>query len=465
MYAGFKIVEIPLSEIDLDDKNPRIVSQTALRTQATILTYLYEHAELEDFIKKVASEGHNVGAERPYVIKKGGRYVVIEGNTRVAAYKVLTGLIKPGKDYAGNVPVVSEALKKVLLNVPCTLAPDRDSLMPVMAGAHFGRGDKSGWGYLGSRQVIYNEWKAGKTLAKIGKVFKITQGEVKDYILEYQLYLKALSFSWTHKEREVLLDPNVAFNPPIRFLQTSGHKAKMGITYDAANLKVLYGAGAEKKFQHLVKKLVVHSGKGLGATATYDSVFSDYDDSGSGSKASAKKGGDKKTGSTGAGGPGGGGSGGGGSDGSPTGTGSAKDRAADEGSVKTKSGALFGYQPKKMNSGLITQLLKEAKEINCKKYPAAATFLLRNIIEAILKHIIDEQDGNKDGKSHDLESALNSIASIAIKLPVGDKKILAEFKKDHLAYLNLGAHGNVIPNETRLAAARDTIDQFVKKYV
>jgi hypothetical protein len=69
---------------------------------------------------------------------------------------------------------------------------------------------------------------------------------------------------------------------------------------------------------------------------------------------------------------------------------------------------------------------------------------------------------------HGLELEFNSldhIASNAIMLPAGDKKILAEFKKDHLAYLNLGAHGNVIPNETRLAAARDSIDQFVKKYV
>lgn len=193
----------------------------------------------------------------------------------------------------------------------------------------------------------------------------------------------------------------------------------------------------------------------MGATASYDSVFSDYDESGTGSKASKKKGGEKKTGGT--GGTGGGSSGGG----SGGGTGG----AATGGKTTLKPGALFGYHPKKMNSGLITQLLKEAKDINYKKLPAAATFLLRNIVESILKHIIDDQGGNKLGKSHDLESALNLIASNAITLPSGDKKILAEFKKDHLAYLNLGAHGNVIPNETRLAAARDSIDQFVKKYV
>lgn len=289
MYAGFKLVELSLGDIDLDDKNPRIVSQAALTTQSAILSYLYEHEELEGFIKRIAAEGHNIGAERPYVIKKGTRYVVIEGNTRIAAYKVLAGLIKPPRDYAETVPHVSEALKKALLKVACTLAPDRDSLMPVMAGAHFGRGDKSVWGYLSSRQTIYNEWKSGKTLAKIGKIFRLTQGEVKDYILEYQLYLKALSLSWTQKEKDVLLAPNVAFNPPVRFLQTSGHKAKVGIKYDAANLKVLFAGDADKKFKHLVKKLVVNPERGLGATASYESVFSDYEEAGSGAKSAQKK--------------------------------------------------------------------------------------------------------------------------------------------------------------------------------
>ncbi|WP_027522091.1 hypothetical protein [Bradyrhizobium sp. Ec3.3] len=456
MYAGFKLVDLQLDDIDLDDKNPRIVSQAPLTTQAAILAYLYENEELEAFIKRIASEGHNIGAERPYVIKKGSRYIAIEGNTRIAAYKVLTGLIKPPKDYADSVPHVSEALKNVLQTVACTLAPDRDSLMPVMAGAHFGRGDKSQWGYLGSRQVIYNEWKSDKSLAKIAKVFRLTQGEVKDLILEYQLYLKALSLNWTPKEKDVLLRAKVAFNPPVRFLQTSGHKTKMGITYDSANLKVVFAPRADKKFKHLIKKLVINPERGLGATASYDSVFSDYDESGFGSKASLKRGGDKKTGSTGS-------AGGGSFGGSSSGRG--KGGEATSGTATLKPGSLFGYQPKKMNSGLITQLLKEAKDINSNKFPAAATFLLRNIVESILKHIIDDLGGNQVGKSHDLESALNYIASNAITLPSGDKKILAEFKKDHLAYLNLGAHGNVIPNDTRLASARDSIDQFVKKYV
>jgi hypothetical protein len=445
MFAGFKYESLALKDIALDDRNPRIVSQTPLSSQTEILSYLYENEDLEAFVKKIASEGRNFGAERPYVIKKGTGYVVIEGNTRIAAYKLLTGLIHPPTDFAGTVPHISGDAKSNLLTVECSVAPSRDALMPIMASAHFGAGDKSKWGYLGSRKAVYDEWKSGKTLSRLAKLFKVTQGEIKEFILEYQLYLKALALSWTNKEKDILLNPNLAFNPPVRFLQTSGHKDKMGVTYDTVNLKVVLAKGAEKKFKHLLNKLVIKPVKGLGATASYDAVFADY-----GTGTATSKGATSKTGSASTGGSGS-------SSSSTTGSGASSGTSA-------KPGSLFSY-PVTMNNGLLKQLMKEAKDIRCNRFPAAATFLLRNIVETILRHLIDDQKANKTGKTLDLEGCLNLCASQTVTLPNTDKKILAEFKKDHLAFLNLGAHGNLIPNETRVLQARDTVDQFVKKYV
>ena len=61
MYAGFKLVDLQLDDIDLDDKNPRIVSQTPLTTQAAILAYLYENEELEAFRPRMTERGVPVG--------------------------------------------------------------------------------------------------------------------------------------------------------------------------------------------------------------------------------------------------------------------------------------------------------------------------------------------------------------------------------------------------------------------
>ncbi|MEO9460798.1 MAG: hypothetical protein ABJG56_17565, partial [Lentilitoribacter sp.] len=266
---------------------------------------------------------------------------------------------------------------------------------------------------------------------------------IRELIIEYELYLKALSLSWTKQEKEILLRPNLAFNPPVRFLQTSGHKDKMGISYDTGNLKVLFDADAKKKFKHLVKKLVVSPTKGLGATASYEAVFDDYGPSSASAKAKAgaKKGSASNT------------------SGGTSGAGNAGGKATGAAIKNT----LFNYTAT-VNNALIKQLLKEAKELKCNKFPSAGTFLLRNIVESLLTHIIDAQMANKKGLTLDLESCLNLCASNAVNLPNTDKKVLAEFRKHHLSYLNLGAHGNLVPNETRLFMARDAIDLFIKKY-
>ena len=447
MYATFKYETIPLKDIFLDEKNPRLVTQVPLNSQPEILAYLFEHEDLEGFIRKIATEGKNYGAERPYVVHaKDKTYTVVEGNTRIAAYKVLTGLLSPPKGYLPALPHVSPKTKAALLNVDCTIAPERDALLPIVASAHFGLGDKSKWGYLGSRKAVYDEWKAGKTVAKLAKAFDRTQSQIKELIFEYLLYLEALSLSWSKEEKAALSSPSVEFNPPVRFLQTSGHKSKIGIEYDPTHLKISFAnSESRKKFKHLVSKLVIAPEKGLGATATYDEVFVDYAGaakaSGTSSGSASVSG--SATTSTGA-----------------SGAGSGKKKK----SGKQSSAALLTYEVT-MPNALIAQLMKEAKEINSKKFPAAATFLLRNIVESILKQIIDQQKANPASKQLDLEGALNLCQSHSVTMSQIDKKVLKEFQKGYLSYLNLGAHGNVIPNFDALAAARDCIDQFVKRNV
>lgn len=457
MYSKFQYKSVPLKEIILDDRNPRIVTQTKLTSQDEIISYLFEHDDLAAFIKKIAAEGKNQGAERPYVVKTGSHYTVVEGNTRIAAYKLLTGLLTAPSDHTNSVPQVSQALVDSLMAVDCSVAPNRDALLPIMANSHFGLGDKSKWGYLGSRKAVYDEWKAGKSVAQLAKAFDRTKGQINELILEYLLYLKAISLKWTKQEKDVLLDPAVEFNPPVRFLQTRGHKAKMGISYDKANLKVIFGSTeAEKKFKHLVTKLVINPEPGLGATASYDDVFNGFDvKPASGTSPSGQ------------GQPGTGASGGSGSGTSSPGSGAGSGAGAGSGSgggSPVKAGALFSYTLT-INHTLLQQLMKEAKEINCKKFPAAATFLLRNIVESLVKHIIHEQKANPASKSLDIESGINLCMSNAVKLPADDVKILKEFSKSHVSYLNLGAHGNLIPNSDRVLSARDCIDQFVKRNI
>lgn len=453
MFSKFKYERIPLSLIKLDDRNPRIVTQEKLKTEEAILDYFFEHENLAGFMKKLASEGHNRGAERPYVVKDGKAYIVIEGNTRIAAYKLLTGQITASTEYTSSVPHIPEPMKAQLLAVDCTIAPSRDALLPIMASAHFGLGDKSKWGYLGSRKAVFDEWAGGKSIAQLASAFDKKPGQIRDLILEYQLYLAALDLDWTKAEKEELLRPEVEFNPPVRFLQSTGHKSAIGIDFDRVNLKIVFGEEeTKKKFKHLVRKLVVNSGKGLSAISTYKEVFVDYVEqtsksSQSGTASDPSNGGSPSI-----------------SNGNNSQSTSGNGTQAGTASSKLPKGALFGYTPSS-NSAIHQQLMKEAKTLNCEKLPAAGTALLRCIVETMLKSIIHDQGANAKNNLLSLETAIDICLSSQVQLQADDKKILKEFKKSHLDYVNLGTHGTTIPNALRLMAARDCIDQFVMRNI
>lgn len=445
MYSDFKYEEIDLKNINLDPRNPRILAPEAPKSEDEILEYLFDYEDLEKFIKKIATEGKNKGAERPYIVQNGKNYIVIEGNTRIAAYKVLTGLLTAPKKYLASTPKISRTLKSSLLKVDCSIAPSRDALLPVMANAHFGQGDKSKWGFLGSRKAVYDEWKSGRSIDNLALVFDRTEGQIRELILEWMLYQEALKLPWTKAEKERLERPGVQFNPPIRFLQSKGHKEKLGIVYDTINIKLIFqGAEAREKYQHMLKKLVVSTTR-LGATSSWDEVFADYTvgrkpntDETNVSPQNSENEHAKNSENT--------------------------DKDHNKKLPPQKAGTLFTYRAT-VNNALISQLTKESKDLNCKRFPSSGTFLLRNIVEALLKHIIDQQKANPASTTLDLEKSLNLCASNSVTLSSEDKKILKEFLKNHLNYLNLGAHGNVIPNADRLFSARDCIDQFVKKHV
>lgn len=454
MFAKFQYEPLPLGDISLDEKNPRLVVQTPLTSQDAILAYLFEHEDLGTFIRRIAHAGKNKGAERPYVVKKGTKYIVVEGNSRIAAYKVLAGLMKPPATYDSQMPHVSDDLKASLLVVDCSIAPNRDSLLPIMADSHFGVGDKSKWGYLGSRKAIHDEHASGKSIVQLSRAFGVSQADIVEYLLEYQLYLESLKLNWTGPEKARLLDPRVQFNPPVRFLQSKGHKELMGVTYDRPNLKISFAdQEARRKFHHLVKKLVVNPQTGLGATATYLEVFKDYQPpQATSSTANSGTTSGNQTGST------------TGGAGASTAQGATGSGSGTTGGPKLGTGALFNY-PVKLQNNLLKQLMKEASTINAKKLPSAATFLLRNLLESLLKHIIDQSNANPNKNQLSLENALAICKGVNVPLGQDDKKILKDFEKNHLDYVNLGSHGNVVPHPDRVFQIRDSLDQFIRKNI
>lgn len=125
--------------LHLDVKNPRLGQETASQAPREIFKYLFEHDKALDVAESIASRGFFPN-EPLLAIKENGRYVIVEGNRRLAALKALR---EPGL-LEGPLERQLERLSKRITDpqeiakVPVTIAPSRRATDVQIAGRHIG---------------------------------------------------------------------------------------------------------------------------------------------------------------------------------------------------------------------------------------------------------------------------------------------------------------------------------------
>lgn len=88
-YSSWSTRLLSIDNLKLDVKNPRFSYQsTKEMNQTEIVKYLVENHAVYELAKAIAINGYLLN-EEPIVCKEGDSYVVLEGNRRVAACKIL----------------------------------------------------------------------------------------------------------------------------------------------------------------------------------------------------------------------------------------------------------------------------------------------------------------------------------------------------------------------------------------
>ena len=129
-----------VASLHLDAKNPRLGRETQSRAPREIIQYLFEHDKALEIADSIATRGFFPN-EPLLAIKENGRTVVIEGNRRLAALKVLR---EPGLLEGSNERKVERLSRRItdlqsIASVPVTIAPSRRATDRQIAGRHIGR--------------------------------------------------------------------------------------------------------------------------------------------------------------------------------------------------------------------------------------------------------------------------------------------------------------------------------------
>ena len=128
------ITSFEVSELAFDVKNPRLAGFDTGSGEPEIIKMLWEMMDVEELVLSIAASGY-FPHEPVIVITEGGSNVVIEGNRRLAAVKLLCQPA-PGRDFNARIPRISRERRESLARIPGLSSTREDA-----------------WRYLGFKHV------------------------------------------------------------------------------------------------------------------------------------------------------------------------------------------------------------------------------------------------------------------------------------------------------------------------
>lgn len=115
--APGEVKYLPASELFFDSTNPRLVEAGAPKSQKEILLILWREFAVDEIALSIAANGY-FPYEPLFATKEDSRLVVVEGNRRLAAVRLLVDAKLRQDVGATDLPTISATAKKALETLP-----------------------------------------------------------------------------------------------------------------------------------------------------------------------------------------------------------------------------------------------------------------------------------------------------------------------------------------------------------
>lgn len=117
MPRNYEYKEVAVQELLLDEENPRFASSILVKestnkiTQEMIIEHLLRYSDVIKLAQRINEVGELHGSEIITCTKKGDKFVVLEGNRRTCACKLLLDRKLIPEQYRSNFPFITEHAK------------------------------------------------------------------------------------------------------------------------------------------------------------------------------------------------------------------------------------------------------------------------------------------------------------------------------------------------------------------
>lgn len=155
-----EFTEKPVGELAFDEQNPRLASEPGLDTEDDIISKLWHEMAVDEVADSIAANGFF--KEEPLIVIEGsskhkGKFVVLEGNRRLAAVRLLLDEKLRKRIGASDIPTIDDAVREQIQHLPVAVYKRREDV----------------WAYLGFRHINGPKpWDALSKAQYVAKIFE-----------------------------------------------------------------------------------------------------------------------------------------------------------------------------------------------------------------------------------------------------------------------------------------------------
>ena len=159
------VERIPVADLHFDRQNPRLfLEQDSYPAETELIQILWRDFAVDEVALSIANNGY-FSHETLFTTQENGKLVVVEGNRRLAAVRLLTDDQLRDKVHATNLPRVSEELKKELSTLPVIMC-SRDDVWRYIGFKHV-NGPQAWQSYAKAQYIEWVHHQLGVPLASI----------------------------------------------------------------------------------------------------------------------------------------------------------------------------------------------------------------------------------------------------------------------------------------------------------
>lgn len=235
-YSSWKRKKIHITSLKLDPRNPRLSGfGNKEPNQTQIIEYMIEHENIQPLARNIANIGYLPNNE-PIVCKENGKYVVLEGNRRTTACKILNNpeLVAKTPKYRPFKSLASIVNNDLVKQLTVIIAPSREAADVLMVTIHTQGSPVEKWDKTKQDRFFHIRYVDGETIETMSLKFNLPKSAIKDSLARHNFFIEFLELDLNvDTKNEIEDETKFKMTNAERFYKSKSGREFLGVKIDS----------------------------------------------------------------------------------------------------------------------------------------------------------------------------------------------------------------------------------------